>query len=54
MMQIAKSILLNVPVNVAYEAIKNLVTSRFTTDLIGPKGTWRQDVSNTIWLTKPE
>jgi hypothetical protein len=52
MKQIAKSFLLNVPINIAYEAMKNLDTSRYTSDLIPKGGSYNQEVPNTLLISE--
>jgi hypothetical protein len=48
MKQIAKSLLLNVPINIAYEATRNVDSSRYTSDLGGSKAGLSQDIPNTL------
>jgi hypothetical protein len=53
MKQIAKSFLLNVPANVAYEATKKVDSSRYVSDLVGTTTpNFIQDVPNTLLITE--
>ena len=46
--QLSKSIFLTTPANVVYEAIKNVDTSRYTSDLGGSSPKFDTDIPNTL------